>query len=226
MKGFIICSVDYKHSLQLANDSLNSAKQFNIDASIVEAVNGNASVAQTLISKYNLKVLKHKNRNLTNGEIGCFLSHFLLWQKCLELNEPILIFEHDGLMIRLLPLDVLDHFNDILMLDPYKPSINIYESMIEKSLQHPIDYFVRKSDSTDDGGDYQYSAYGYIIKPHAAQKLINFALEVGIHPTDVHMGRKIVDVKTTTTTVVRLHPFFSGNSLIHQSLTCPYSRIK
>ncbi|WP_413112715.1 glycosyltransferase family 25 protein [Thaumasiovibrio sp. DFM-14] len=29
------------------------------------------------------------------GEIGCYASHFLAWQKCVELNEPVIIFEDD-----------------------------------------------------------------------------------------------------------------------------------
>jgi len=35
------------------------------------------------------------NRRLTNGEVGCILSHIKLWKKCVELNEPILILEDD-----------------------------------------------------------------------------------------------------------------------------------
>ena len=35
------------------------------------------------------------NRRLTNGEVGCILSHIKLWKKCIELNQPILILEDD-----------------------------------------------------------------------------------------------------------------------------------
>ena len=31
----------------------------------------------------------------TIGEIGCLLSHYSLWEKCVKLNEPIVIFEDD-----------------------------------------------------------------------------------------------------------------------------------
>jgi glycosyl transferase, family 25 len=30
-----------------------------------------------------------------DGEIGCYASHLLLWKKCLELNEPIIVLEDD-----------------------------------------------------------------------------------------------------------------------------------
>lgn len=38
-----------------------------------------------------------RSRPLTPGEKGCYASHYLLWKKCVELNEPILILEDDFL---------------------------------------------------------------------------------------------------------------------------------
>ncbi|ENM3991490.1 glycosyltransferase family 25 protein, partial [Vibrio cholerae] len=29
------------------------------------------------------------------GELGCYASHYLLWQKCVELNAPIVVLEDD-----------------------------------------------------------------------------------------------------------------------------------
>lgn len=34
------------------------------------------------------------------GVKGCFMSHYLLWQKCIELGEPIMIFEDDVVFYR------------------------------------------------------------------------------------------------------------------------------
>jgi len=34
------------------------------------------------------------------GVKGCFMSHYLLWEKCIELQEPILIFEDDVIFYR------------------------------------------------------------------------------------------------------------------------------
>jgi hypothetical protein len=35
------------------------------------------------------------NRRLTAGEVGCFLSHFNVWKKCIEENSPFLVLEDD-----------------------------------------------------------------------------------------------------------------------------------
>ncbi len=34
------------------------------------------------------------------SRIGCFLSHYRLWQKCIELNEELMILEHDVVFIK------------------------------------------------------------------------------------------------------------------------------
>ena len=38
------------------------------------------------------------NRVLTKGEIGCFLSHYKLWEECSEGDEPMLILEDDAVL--------------------------------------------------------------------------------------------------------------------------------
>jgi glycosyl transferase family 25 len=51
------------------------------------------------ISRY-LETAARRNlgRPLTPGEVGCFTSHYLLWQRCLEANEPFVIIEDDVLV--------------------------------------------------------------------------------------------------------------------------------
>ncbi|WGW00486.1 glycosyltransferase family 25 protein [Vibrio sp. YMD68] len=39
--------------------------------------------------------LYNMGRPAAIGEFGCYASHYLMWQKCVELNEPIIIFEDD-----------------------------------------------------------------------------------------------------------------------------------
>lgn len=42
--------------------------------------------------------LRHFGRPLGTGEIGCFASHYLVWQRCLQAREPFLIMEDDVLL--------------------------------------------------------------------------------------------------------------------------------
>ena len=38
------------------------------------------------------------NTHITHGEVGCYLSHYYLWAKCIALNEPIIILEDDAVL--------------------------------------------------------------------------------------------------------------------------------
>lgn len=40
---------------------------------------------------------------LTTPELGCFMSHFRLWELTLQLDEPVLILEHDVEVVTALP---------------------------------------------------------------------------------------------------------------------------
>ena len=42
-----------------------------------------------------LAFLLNTGRNVTPGEVGCFASHRLAWQRCVELGEPVVIMEDD-----------------------------------------------------------------------------------------------------------------------------------
>jgi len=60
-----------------------------------EAVDGRVS-PHPLFERHDDKLRqKYRGRALSGGELGCFASHFLLWQRCVELNEPIVVMEDD-----------------------------------------------------------------------------------------------------------------------------------
>lgn len=44
-------------------------------------------------------VKKNIKAEITPTEKSCWCSHFVLWKRCVEMNEPILIIEHDSLLI-------------------------------------------------------------------------------------------------------------------------------
>lgn len=47
--------------------------------------------------KYNARYLdKNIEAEFTDTEKGCFYSHYMLWKKCIEKNEPIMVLEHDS----------------------------------------------------------------------------------------------------------------------------------
>ncbi len=75
--------------------------QFNklpkkINFEFFEAINGNENPDFYLFKKHNAeKRFKYKGSKTTLGQLGCFASHYLLWEKCVKLNRPIIILEDD-----------------------------------------------------------------------------------------------------------------------------------
>ena len=55
-------------------------------------------------------VFKKGSTNYTNGAIGCALSHLQLWEKCIELNKPIIIMEDDAIVSK----DFNKHINNLM----------------------------------------------------------------------------------------------------------------
>ena len=99
------------------------------------------------------------------GVVGCFYSHYGLWKKCLELNEPIMIFEDDVKFYRgYHPVE----FDGVLILSLGKSS---YMTEPQKSyLENPTGPVIaRKWQNFSMPG-----ASGYAIKPDAALGLTKF----------------------------------------------------
>ena len=102
---------------------------------------------------------------LRPGVIGCFYSHYRLWQKCIELNEPIMIFEDDVIFERgYTPVE----WQEILLLCTGKESHKheFYSSKLYNPTETPK---AVKLHNTSMPG-----AVGYAIKPEAAKKLVEY----------------------------------------------------
>src|SRR6056300_1281258 len=123
MKAFVITITDSPESNKCADRTIYSSDFYKNDFKIEKF---SASVPTDVVSemkqfrlKWNYPWTQPVN-DIQSGlykspyetavpekRIACFLSHYRLWLKCVELDEPILIFEHDALFTRRLPLDPL-----------------------------------------------------------------------------------------------------------------------
>lgn len=133
-----------------------------------------------LFEKYNSKKRRRQKGNeLSRGELGCFASHYLLWEKCIELNTPIIIIEDDAV--------IYDEFNFF-----YKNITNItknsdYLRLFVNTGNHP--YLKIGYECNFDIVRYlkgPRATRGYFITPLAAQKFINDANE-WVWPVDDYM---------------------------------------
>lgn len=208
MKSFHIVLNNHKLGQEIGNKNIDIARNFGMDANLFEAIPGNN--CRHIFKQHKVRP-PHTDKL---GHHGCFMSHFLLWKKCIELNETIAILEHDGMFIRNLPDDIEDNFVDICRLDPCIFWKDSYEDDIIEVLDKPIEYF--KPDTVykeKDFGNFYIGQYGYLIKPAAAEKLVVRAKQIGSHAVDMFICTKVVDIVSVTATVVRLDPFYIGKGV-------------
>ena len=170
MRMFVITIMENERSVQVADRCVKSGQVFGYKIEKHAAYSPqNCNVNQELDNlNYDRSGFIEKYSRPENCIAG-FLSHHSLWMKCLELNEPIVIFEHDAVVTNDIPNLVLF---DILNLG--KPSYGKfntptfigYGSLVSKP------YFP--------------GAHAYRITPKGAADLINEA-QFSAGPTDIYI---------------------------------------
>lgn len=168
-KTFVIAIKDHPISEKQLQDCLDSATKFNWKIKTFWGVNGKTITDDTWKSEGIFPRLDKPTMHRA-GVQGCFLSHWSLWKKCLELNEPIIILEHDA---------VIQNF--------WSP-IEINEAVIKLHR-----YYKQKTPKyDDDSGLWSPSGHAYCILPSHATILINFVKEKGAFEVDRIIGDKVL----------------------------------
>lgn len=130
------------------------------------------------------------------GTRGCFTSHFALWNIATQINEPIIVLEHDAIIVR--PWDD-PVWSDVLHLDwegsirrrSMRNNFDTYEQIKQNSV------FRMGFSPGETSGIYSMNcAYAYAIKPHAAQKLIDDAKSNGWFAADRFMREPVINIET------------------------------
>lgn len=207
MKAKIIILKNNQLSERVAKDCIEQATRFGISVEIFNAING--LEYQQHLEKLNIRPLK-KFKKGKPGVYGCFLSHYYLWKECAESKEPYIILEHDGFLIKSLPGNILDQFDDVLKLESENPYRSTYEDRLEITKDNNLTYNIVEPypDMNNGAGWYSVGAYAYIIKPQAADKLITWIDKNGFLPADQQLGSYAITLHECKPSLARLHHFY------------------
>lgn len=220
MKSFIIRLKDNSLSSSIANECVTQAKKFNLDIDYFDAFDGNA--ATNYLEKEKIFQYPKKLKHATGGVKGCFASHYFLWNLCVVENVPLLILEHDAFMIRPLPANILENFQDVCKLDSCNPFSDMYDSQVSEDFgNNVIDYDLSwgyKKKAAPYGGYFR-GAWSYIIKPHAADIIIRQVKNNGWVPADKQFGESILKLQCTQSTIFRIHKKYNHSNIQELSLT-------
>lgn len=147
-------------------------------------------------------------RPLGRGEVGCFASHYRLWQRCAELGEPLMILEDDvdidAALLRVIgELETLVSAHGLIRLSgrPRRGAV-----LRRTDDGHELVRFRRRLVGT----------CGYAIAPAAAEKLLAHASRWA-DPVDEYMDRfwvHGVELVGVTPFPVRQNPALDAGSTI------------
>lgn len=88
----LLRSIDRRESARKQLADLGIAFEF------LDAVDGRIA-GHPLLERYEERqFLVNCGRTANVGELGCYASHFLAWQRCVSLDEPVLVLEDDFLL--------------------------------------------------------------------------------------------------------------------------------
>jgi hypothetical protein len=167
---FVITLKGHDLSESLTSECLASAKKHDWKVTVYDAVNGN-DVTESTWQGIGVTPLLTEYGMSRAGVQGCFLSHFALWKKCIELDTEIIILEHDALIEA-----------------PWDCQLTSKDYLVK------LTQFRQKKGFREDiySGTWSPGAIAYLISPSQAQQLVDFTITVGAIPTDVAMGSSVI----------------------------------
>jgi len=133
---------------------------------------GSIKVPEFLQGQAFLNFLRLRRADLLMTQIACFLSHYSLWCMCLDKDQPIVILEHDAIMVK----EYLRHkyYNNIVYLggcEQVNGSLHANDTVPpHASDQKGLDRFICR-------------AHAYAIDPAIAKNLVAYSIHHGIITT-------------------------------------------
>lgn len=174
MKAFIVHLSKIEKSLESALRLQKELLNVNIKAVLFEGSYGDVTKKEyeRIGRKHHPWTFKGPNALLpedfklqqsTPGIIGCFDSQYRLWQKCVEINEPIMIFEDDAHIIR--PYTPVEWDDVLSLVSSHGKKMTNYRHYIDNPKGIAKASFYHRSSMPGNAG--------YAIKPHAAKILVD-----------------------------------------------------
>jgi GR25 family glycosyltransferase involved in LPS biosynthesis len=197
MRAYVIILSKIPSSQETGIKVYNQLKDYGLDARLHEGTYGDR--AQKIFDKEG-RQLHHTSfkgnpvddeyRELATrpGVMGCFHSHYKLWQTCVRLNEPILIFEDDVIFERgWSPVE----WNDVLLVATGK---SVYKTdWYAEKLYNPVG----EPTAVPLNRKVMPGAVGYGLTPIGAAKLTEF-YKTSFLPADNAMNAAVVDLQCHT----------------------------
>ncbi|MEH0369200.1 glycosyltransferase family 25 protein [Vibrio mimicus] len=179
MKIYVI---SLKNSLDRRASIEEQMANYGLDFEFFDAIDGRINPPHPIFSNYDYakRLWFTSGKMPSKGELGCYASHYLMWQKCAELGESIIILEDDA---KVLPC-FSDYLNAIRVKTQEYGFLRL-EQAYERSrlfLKEKTDNFEIYFLTNNFGG-----ARAYALSPESAKKLIENS-QCWSMPVDNYIG--------------------------------------
>lgn len=184
-RAYIIRIKDNEISEQHAKKCADSCDKAGMPYSYWDAYDGVAEKIQPP-EHHNavMDCLKITDHFLTRGEVACALSHISLWARCVLLDKPIVVLEHDALMLQ--PYLQHNMYNSICYLggqESFRPEDNSRGKLIPWHASNgPNSHFICR-------------AHAYAIDPAVAKNMLAEVIRRGIYaPADIMIQADLFNI--------------------------------
>lgn len=175
-------------SVKLSDRCMESCRSVGMRAQFWEGFDGTSGTHVAppphLINKDYLNWVKVHDNKITTSQIGCVLSHFSLWCHCLTIDRPIVVLEHDAVMLQ--KLETFGFYNMIQFLGSVEQMRGAPQYIIPPhgtAYEQKLRFIGR--------------AHAYAIDPQIAKNLVTRFIQNGIFATttaDVFMRADIFGI--------------------------------
>jgi GR25 family glycosyltransferase involved in LPS biosynthesis len=208
MKAFVIALRNSDYSKTVAERCIQSAKVHGVEVDWFWGVQ-KEQAEETMVS-YGLR-WGWANDNTSNAicpvtglhqfpyttkdirtKIGCSMSHFKLWERCVNLDQPILILEHDAVFLR--PLPEIEFQGICQINDPNGATRRgswWSKQMVKRNKEGVFEKTWVTTPEERHIPDGLAGNSAYLIKPHAAKELIDKYYKLGVWPNDATMCKQL-----------------------------------
>jgi len=101
--AYIITVKGNLESEKLATRCLQSCIDVDMPVKVWQAFDGTGDdiiVPSNLEHQQHIRWIKQPNDKYSKSQIACFFSHLSLWAHCAAIDKPIIILEHDAIMVQ------------------------------------------------------------------------------------------------------------------------------
>ena len=186
--AYIIRIKDHPVSEAKAQQCAQSCEKVNMPYLFWDAYDGTGDsikVPSHLVDDPIMACIKLTNHYLVRPEVCCALSHISLWAHCVKTDRPLIILEHDAIMLQPYPVHMV--YNSIGYLG------------CDEQANRGWAVGCTPPHGTD-GPNYHFMlrAHAYAIDPAVAKNLLAYSIKYGIHSSlDVMLRADIFPIHQT-----------------------------